>query len=1059
MKNPKTHTAKRGLALVVVVSLMALLTVMILGLLMLSSNNRATANNDVSARKAKNIASAAVNTVIADVLQEMKNGSTPDPSAAEVKAPFAVDIPKSMVPERSLKSTVNSADYPTLIKQSANGVAFASASQMPSPTAVPSRASSVSTIAPAVGGRFVASTSWADPKFFPPGNNLADNQTPDWTYISRNGGNPTSFSPANKNPIATNGDYVVGRYAYQVYDTSGLIDINVAGNFAGNPPTGVQRKDSLARVDLTAIGLDQNKRIDLTAWRRKASSSLPFEDFIEEWGRKRGWQESPTVGSASDNVFLSRSDLIDYQKANSSTIPDDALQHIITSSSALNRPSWSPQHNSTINGFEYLTNRDKPTAINRRIDAVRVTTPFTRRDGSTAKSGEPLMKTRFPISKLRAFAGGDTQSADYNAADILEYFGLKPNTMDGTQVLSWTMAGYSVGQTIAISTLKQVADAGREPKFFEVLKAALMEGSLGNALAGDSMSDDTRDQSIDYQVLRIGANIIDQYDSNDIPTTIHNGATNPTAQVSIDNAIGIENLPYFHLMPYVFIRRRDLNTPPDDNFLSAFITFQMWNPHANPSPLNNVELRIALAGDFNASIINQVISRNGSTFDTDYIQFNGATFESPTLVHPDNPSVTTSQTYDYIRSSGIKVVGFNAGGGTYADLQYSDAEGATPKEKHNKKYPDGGWGHKLRIDPSGATEIYVYALQAKFNGKWVNYFYLPVKGWAHDAEDFPADPTSTWNNTDRIIASNGYSGHSATAGMIDPRINRFGHHSCWHALTLNQPDSLHSNPGQHQGVYFFQAFFFHKPPYSINRQDFVRPAWFTDNDPTSVWSMYDRDKQRRPADAGSPTLNPANKPIILNRAFECVADMGYASRDEVWKSLNLFGDPNDPNFQGDGALLDFFSLNENDVVSATINPNTATTNVMGMIMNGAAQREGVALASSQAASYAAGIRTSLDTTPLRNPADLAKIASSIATSSNIPDFKNRNDIEVIPRALADVTDTRTWRFFIDVVAQSGRLVGSATSLNQFEIDAQTRDWYSVHIDRFTGEVINIKKEN
>jgi hypothetical protein len=69
-----------------------------------------------------------------------------------------------------------------------------------------------------------------------------------------------------------------------------------------------------------------------------------------------------------------------------------------TFSRALNAPSYTPpsqplvQSGYTAYGLDTLYN---PSLINFRVAA-----PFTRFDGTTAMVGEPLIKSRFPLSRL-----------------------------------------------------------------------------------------------------------------------------------------------------------------------------------------------------------------------------------------------------------------------------------------------------------------------------------------------------------------------------------------------------------------------------------------------------------------------------------------------------------------------------------------------------------------------------------------------------------------------------------------------------------------------------------
>ncbi len=187
--------------------------------------------------------------------------------------------------------------------------------------------------------------------------------------------------------------------------------------------------------------------------------------------------------------------------------------------------------------------------------------------------------------------------------------------------------------------------------------------------------------------------------------------------------------------------------------------------------------------------------------------------------------------------------------------------------------------------------------------------------------------------------------------------------------------------------------------------------------------------------------------------------MGYAFRDDPWTSLNFFGDLQDATNPGDGALLDLFSLTETPTRAGVVNPNTAPLPVLKALLTQTAIREGTSLTTTQADTYAAAIRTMLDDKPLLNPAEIALVAAKVATKGSIPGFRNNMDMHVIARALADTANLRTWSFLVDVIAQSGKLTPGANNLNRFVSQAERRYWYHVAIDRFTGEVISVQKEN
>ena len=70
----------------------------------------------------------------------------------------------------------------------------------------------------------------------------------------------------------------------------------------------------------------------------------------------------------------------------------------------------------------------------------------------------------------------------------------------------------------------------------------------------------------------------------------------------------------------------------------------------------------------------------------------------------------------------------------------------------------------------------------------------------------------------------------------------------------------------------------------------------------------------------SASLNQDNRPIVLNRPFRSVAELGYVFRGSPWKNLN-FSTPE----TGDAALLDVFCLSEPPPVASTATSEVSTT--------------------------------------------------------------------------------------------------------------------------------------
>src|SRR5205807_7208101 len=105
----------------------------------------------------------------------------------------------------------------------------------------------------------------------------------------------------------------------------------------------------------------------------------------------------------------------------------------------------------------------------------------------------------------------------------------------------------------AIKPLDQVVNDGREPNFFELLKAGILSGSvgLGSGSTNTFVAAETKYYSTpfssDYQIMQIGANIIDQWDSDNIPTFI--GFKDPVTSTVYEVA-GTENLPYLNKLVF-----------------------------------------------------------------------------------------------------------------------------------------------------------------------------------------------------------------------------------------------------------------------------------------------------------------------------------------------------------------------------------------------------------------------------------------------------------------------------------------------------------------------------
>ena len=207
--------------------------------------------------------------------------------------------------------------------------------------------------------------------------------------------------------------------------------------------------------------------------------------------------------------------------------------------------------------------------------------------------------------------------------------------------------------------------------------------------------------------------------------------------------------------------------------------------------------------------------------------------------------------------------------------------------------------------------------------------------------------------------------------------------------------------------------------------------------------------------AGSPLYigANANRPVVLNRPFQSVGELGYVFRDSPWKTLDFFT----PN-SGDAALLDLFTINDAAPVSAgRVNPNTPYPQVLAALISGAMQSDygNTTVSSSVALTAANDIVTAAHTKPFMNRADIVNLAMT-AAGADISTIKSEREAAV--RAVADSANTRTWNLLIDIVGQVGRYPATATTLDQFVVTGQRHYWLHVAIDRYTGAVVDQQLE-
>ena len=487
-----------------------------------------------------------------------------------------------------------------------------------------------------------------------------------------------------------------------------------------------------------------------------------------------------TAANGTDRMFGSRQELIHLlmdtmtpSTGAEGTRKATALQYLGTFSRTLNSPSWMPVTPAK-SAVPYTSQALAQTAnIDNVMPAtVLVTKAFQRDDGTWAKVGDPLMKYRFPLRRLEWF--NDDGKADANALTfakgIQRWFGMKA-AGDGT----WNLVNPVTGAPLApglptILTLPQVAAAGREPDFWEVLQAAILSGSVGDGNQwnfGSSGVKGAAYSSTDINpvrhILQIGLNIIDQYNTNPTPTVLRLGvpeATSITDPLNQTPIAGTKNLPYIwgmfqqgfpttvapppadqtlpcpNKVNTAGINRAATGPVAGDLFKNTYVMYMMfmlWNPHVNTTVDYQGNLYPAQSFYLSAEGASQL--RDGSnpptTINSPLVAANAIESYSPFDPNHDSPSATYS------------AIPFTAAPDRFANIDLLIPSDATAQAKGftYNSFPTGAGkgGHQIGVR-LGTTTVQHYPLSnsnspvlkawqmmqvyqgPQCNATWQNYF-------------------------------------------------------------------------------------------------------------------------------------------------------------------------------------------------------------------------------------------------------------------------------------------------------------------------------------------------
>lgn len=250
MKSPSlTASSRQGIALVLVLSIVVIATIIIVAFVSQSQFELSASASFSNTVAAQQVASDALNTVVNDLRREMEAGSI---TVSNTDGTTNAYFPKTRVdalPKMDGSVPMDGARrVPSLLRTSTSGGKLYNADNAPDSLASPVTADKRST-----DGHAISRERWNYPKLLTTAQS-ALTSVPAWIYVNRRGPVKLSaYAPELSQDFVdgkVNPSRVVARYAYRIYDTSGLLDLNVAGYPNAYPPDAARlsRKGALSTL-------------------------------------------------------------------------------------------------------------------------------------------------------------------------------------------------------------------------------------------------------------------------------------------------------------------------------------------------------------------------------------------------------------------------------------------------------------------------------------------------------------------------------------------------------------------------------------------------------------------------------------------------------------------------------------------------------------------------------------------------------------------------------------------------------------------------------------------
>lgn len=1200
-----------GIALVAVLALLVLITGITIAFFSKVASERQLSELSEKSLLTRELARNAVAMLSDDLVREMKAGAVS--TGAAPGGIWRVDDPQRMLPQRQVAASLPAPTFAggtwsngealNLVKQSKSGVPFFSFGS----ESLDGRASDISTSSRSKNGRRVPPSVWSAPRLMADGYDLPTDAVPDWVFIARDGSTPTAFAPALKDASPANPGFVVGRFAYQIYDVGGLLDANAAGFAPDALPGGTEligSKGAQLMADLRALpGMGAASAAEaLAGWRNKGDWSAAHIENLREFGEQHGWLKPRATADDNDNFFLGRQDLVSFLESRlGESSARQALPFLTTFQRELDQPSFAPDPDRPKILADRAGGGNTEFGRDDKVNPNLAEAAFNGGDAATS----PIPR-RFPLDRLAEVATATAGTGD--AAAILKHFGLEWNAAANGQKppKAWVYARQNPDGKIM--TLEEVAAAGREANFVELLKAAIHAGSLGHqgwpwrrppgsapSVHSNQSGQGSEDGSLDRNIIQIAANIIDQADEDHLPTRLFfPGATGRTYY-------GKEDLPYIMMVHPLLYRQAEipansLHILPNNDPTYPAATYKafamlhpvLWAPHAPGATGQPTKFRVTALSNSTPSIDIEPTSdrpANGKPFflasrdawwvrdpsgasaATGNVKFIGVLVPGrPRWIGGENQAIGSAN--DILKSPDADFDNTRAKrsfhpSGDYLEftadtevlrqpmiIQVDGAPGITglTSSTSNPNFP----ASEIKINANELIDTGVinpsvlpdamrvhgfgtgYNLAGPFlNGSTQNLYNMQITSAANEGFQFALEyyDGSNWliydvmrglKGAEETCFTNtiamGRGGNLATARQLgsgyyyelraDARSDRFsffnnrfsprpefGAGGVYKPVNQTMRDSKNPvsgmDPTRDTGPYPFDNYLL----WANLAGQRTKVGHLERNIDGSPLYYKDPDGVVRPGDGALASGNDGfalhennfpSRPVILNRPFRSVAELGYAFRDLPFKTLD-FSNPK----SGDSALLDVFRIGEPDtadgelpVVAAKTSLNTRHPEVIAALLRGGSRSHNASVpalpslneteANKLAKALVAWTTSANAATgrgPMRSVAEMIGKATGVtaspyagfageipsALSSGDPPFKERR--EAFARALAGSTQTRTWNLLIDLIVQTGRFASNADSMDDFLVGGQRRYWVHLAIDRHTLKILEARLEH